>query len=161
MLSKFSASPNRTTVDGTFTLALVATNTGSTDGSVPIQVYFRDPVCYPVRIASIQLVRFKKVFLKAQESKTVTIELDAKDLRYWDDGRNGNPAVGAEGGWVVPTQLNESLYLATYLSIFRFTGSFSGAGRQRPVQFGNRDGWIYKLEQPAGLAGGCTYSGED
>jgi beta-glucosidase len=101
VLSKFSASPNRTTTDGTFNLSLVATNTGHTDGAVPIQVYFRDPVCYPVRIASIQLVRFKKVFLKAQESKTVSIELDAKDLRYWDDGRNGNPAVGPEGGWVV------------------------------------------------------------
>ena len=42
VLSKFSASPNRTTVDGSFTLSLVATNTGSTDGAVPIQVYFRD-----------------------------------------------------------------------------------------------------------------------
>lgn len=117
VLSKFSASPNRTTVDGSFTLSLVATNTGSTDGAVPIQVYFRDPVCYPVRIASIQLVRFSKVFLKAQESKTVTFELDAKDLRYWDDGRNGNPAVGAEGGWVVPTPPNACLHLATHLTV--------------------------------------------
>jgi hypothetical protein len=59
--------PNRTTANGTFTLSLVATNTGEVDSAVPVQVYFRDPVAYPVRIASIQLVRFTKVFLKAGE----------------------------------------------------------------------------------------------
>jgi hypothetical protein len=92
---------NRTTADGTFTLSLLATNTGDVDSAFPIQVFFRDPVCYPVRIASIQLVRFTKVFLKAKAAKTVTIELAASDLRYYDDGKNSNDEVGPEGGWVV------------------------------------------------------------
>ena len=100
-LHSLSITPNRTTATGTFSLALTATNTGDVDSAVPIQVFFRDPVCYPVRISSIQLVRFTKIFLKAGESKNVTIDLAARDLAYWDDGRNGNDAVGPEGGWVV------------------------------------------------------------
>jgi hypothetical protein len=65
------------------------------------KVFFRDPFCVPIRIASIQLVRFTKIFLRAGETKQVTIQLLASDLRYWDDGRNGNKAVGPKGGWVV------------------------------------------------------------
>ena len=101
--------------DGTFTLSLVATNTGGVDSAVPIQVFFRDPVCYPVRIASIQLVRFTKVFLKAKEAKTVTIELAASDLRYYDDGRNSNDEVGPEGGWVVDKGVFDLIMYVTAL----------------------------------------------
>jgi hypothetical protein len=100
-LHSLAITPNRTTANGTFSLALVATNTGEVDSAVPVQVFFRDPVCYPVRIASIQLVRFAKVFLRAGESKHITIGLSARDLGFWDDGRNGNNEVGPEGGWVV------------------------------------------------------------
>ena len=49
----------------------------------------RDPVAMPVRISSIQLVRFDKIELKAGETRAVNIVLDAADLGHWDDGRNG------------------------------------------------------------------------
>ena len=62
-----------------------------------------------MRISSIQLVRFTKVFLKAGASTQVRIKLDAEDLAYWDDGRNGNTDVGTAGGYVVdPGQVHRS-----------------------------------------------------
>jgi hypothetical protein len=57
-------------------------------------VFFRDPVALPVRISSIQLVRFTKVLLKAGEAKEVEIELKARDLGFWDDGLNGEGTAG-------------------------------------------------------------------
>ena len=100
-LHSLSITPNTTTVNGTFHLSFEATNTGGVDSAVPVQLYFRDPVCYPVRLASIQLIRYTKIFLKAGESKPIHIDLAAQDLGYWDDGRNGNPDVGPGGAWTV------------------------------------------------------------
>lgn len=91
-------SPRNTTASGTFTLTMSITNTGGRDSAVPIQVFFRDPVAMPVRISSIQLVRFTKVFVKAGQSQQVVIKLAAKDLAYWDDGKNG---WGGSEGWTV------------------------------------------------------------
>ena len=64
----------------TFTL----TNTGDRDGAEVAQLYVHaeSPTVYrPKR----ELKGFKKVFLKAGESKAVTIELDDKAFRYWND----------------------------------------------------------------------------
>jgi hypothetical protein len=66
----------------------------------------------PVRLSSIQLVRFAKVWLAAGESKTVHVELAARDLGYWDDGMNGTPDVPAGGMWRVDAGLFE-LYIGT------------------------------------------------
>ena len=88
-LSGLQISPRATDASGKFKLTLKATNTGPRDGRCIVQVYFRDPVAMPVRISSIQLVRFDKIELKAGETRTVNIVLDAADLGYWDDGRNG------------------------------------------------------------------------
>ena len=66
----------------------------------------------PVRLASMQLVRFTKVFLRPAEAQRVVFTLAAADLGYWDDGRNGNDAVGPEGGWVVDPGLFE-LFVTT------------------------------------------------
>jgi hypothetical protein len=41
------------------------------------------------------------VFIRKGESKKVTLKLAAKDLGYWDDGKNSNTHSGASGGWVV------------------------------------------------------------
>merc|ERR1712176_348446 len=61
VLSALSITPEATTATGTFKLTLNATNTGSRDGAAVVQVYFRDPIAWPVRVSSIQLVRFTKV----------------------------------------------------------------------------------------------------
>lgn len=59
------------------------TNTGSVDGAEVAQLYVsmqNGKVFRPVR----ELKGFKKVFLKAGESRRVTIELDDKAFRYFD-----------------------------------------------------------------------------
>ena len=55
----------------------------------------------PVRLSSVQLVRFAKVSLRAGASTTVQLSLLAKDLGYWDDGLNGRVVAPARGGWAV------------------------------------------------------------
>ena len=68
----------------TFTL----TNTGSVDGAEVAQVYIR---CKGSRIyrPRKELKGFAKVFLKAGESKEVTIPLDDKAFRYFDVSTSG------------------------------------------------------------------------
>ena len=62
----------------------ILTNTGARDGAEVAQLYVhaQQPAVYrPVK----ELKGFQKVFLKAGESKTVTIALDDKAFRYWND----------------------------------------------------------------------------
>ena len=63
----------------TFTL----TNTGSVAGAEIAQLYVAKPDAAVFRPAK-ELKGFAKVFLKARESKTVTIPLDDKAFRYWN-----------------------------------------------------------------------------
>ena len=86
---------------GSWTLALNVSNTGTRDGATPVQVFFRDPCAFPVRLGSIQLARFTKVWVRAGETKRVELRLAAQDFAYWDDGQNGTPHVGAQGAWIV------------------------------------------------------------
>ena len=64
----------------TFTL----TNTGSRDGAEVAQLYVHAKAPSVYRPAK-ELKGFAKVFLKAGESRTVTIPLDDKAFRYWND----------------------------------------------------------------------------
>ncbi|MGN0984523.1 MAG: glycoside hydrolase family 3 C-terminal domain-containing protein [Gemmiger sp.] len=64
-------------------VTLTITNTGSRDGAEIAQVYVGCPdgrVFRPAR----ELKGFVKVFLKAGESRTVTVPLDDKAFRYWN-----------------------------------------------------------------------------
>lgn len=64
-------------------VTLTVENTGRRDGAEVVQVYIEKPdarVFGPRR----QLKAFCKVFLKAGESRTVTIPLDDKAFRYWN-----------------------------------------------------------------------------
>ena len=63
----------------TFTI----TNTGNRDGAEIAQLYVAKPDAAVFRPAK-ELKGFAKVFLKAGESKTVTIPLDDKTFRYWN-----------------------------------------------------------------------------
>ncbi len=68
-----------TPTEATFTIA----NTGDRDGAeiAELYVHAKNPSVYrPVK----ELRGFTKVFLKAGESKTVTIPLDDKAFRYWN-----------------------------------------------------------------------------
>ncbi|QCP14480.1 glycosyl hydrolase family 3 [Pseudoduganella umbonata] len=69
------------TVEATFTL----TNTGTRAGYEVAQLYVR-PAAAAVSRPKQELKGFAKVFLKAGESKTVTIPVDARSLAYYAAG---------------------------------------------------------------------------
>ena len=68
----------------TFTI----TNTGKCDGAEIAQLYVGLPKSGIFRAAK-ELKGFAKVFLKAGESKTVTILFDSKTFRFWNVKKNG------------------------------------------------------------------------
>jgi beta-glucosidase len=66
-----------------FIVKATVTNTGKVDGSETVQVYIRDvqsSVTRPVK----ELKAFKKVYLKAGESKQVELHLESKSLAFYD-----------------------------------------------------------------------------
>ena len=65
------------------TVTFTLTNTGSCDGAEVAQLYVAKPDAKVFRPAR-ELKGFAKVFLKAGESKAVTIPLDDKTFRYWN-----------------------------------------------------------------------------
>ena len=75
----------------TFTL----TNTGSVDGAEVAQLYVRAKHPSVYRPAK-ELKGFQKVFLKAGESKQVSIPLDDKAFRYWNSKTNRFEIDGGE-----------------------------------------------------------------
>ena len=64
-------------------VTFTVTNTGSRDGAEVAQVYVSCPEGRVFRPAK-ELKGFVKVFLKAGESRTVTVPLDDKAFRYWN-----------------------------------------------------------------------------
>ena len=64
-------------------VTFTVTNTGSRDGAEIAQVYVGCPEGRVFRPAK-ELKGFVKVFLKAGESRTVTVPLDDKAFRYWN-----------------------------------------------------------------------------
>ena len=69
--------------DGTLKVSVDVTNTGDCDGAEIVQLYIADPQASIDR-PSKELKGFEKVWLKAGEKKTVTFEIDAADLSYFD-----------------------------------------------------------------------------
>ena len=68
---------------GTLKVSVDVANTGSVDGAEVVQLYIADPEASIDRPAR-ELKGFEKVFIKAGEKKTVTFEIDAEDLSYFD-----------------------------------------------------------------------------
>ena len=71
------------TASGTLKVSVDVANTGDYDGAEVVQLYIADPEASIDRPAK-ELKGFEKVFLKAGEKKTVTFEIDAEDLSYFD-----------------------------------------------------------------------------
>ena len=69
--------------DGTLKVSVDVVNTGDRDGAEIVQLYIADTEASVDR-PSKELKGFEKVYLKAGEKKTVTFEIDAKDLSYFD-----------------------------------------------------------------------------
>ncbi|MFH1197733.1 MAG: glycoside hydrolase family 3 C-terminal domain-containing protein [bacterium] len=77
------------------TVEFTITNTGNVDGAEVAQVYVRDVESSVLRPEK-ELKGFKKVFLKAGESKTVSITLHEKDFSFWDVNTNNWKAEAGE-----------------------------------------------------------------
>ena len=71
------------TASGTLKVSVDVANTGDYDGAEVVQLYVADPEASIDRPAK-ELKGFEKVFLKAGQKKTVTFEIDAEDLSYFD-----------------------------------------------------------------------------
>jgi beta-glucosidase len=69
--------------DGAAKVTFAMQNSGSLDGDEVAQVYFRH-VNSKVPQPKLALCGFARVHLKRGESKTVTVEVPATRLRYWD-----------------------------------------------------------------------------
>ena len=69
--------------DGTLKISVDVANTGSLDGAEIVQLYIADPESSIDRPAK-ELKGFEKVWLKAGEKKTVTFEINAEALSYFD-----------------------------------------------------------------------------
>ena len=97
-------------------------NTGGVDGAEVVQLYVhaKNPTVYrPNR----ELKGFAKVFLKAGESKEVTIALDDKAFRYWND-RTGRFEI--DGG-------DYEILIGASAADIRLSGTVSVKGTDAPV----------------------------
>ena len=75
--------------------AFTVTNTGERDGAEIAQLYIGLPDAEVFRPRK-ELKGFRKVFLKAGESRKIMIPFDDKTFRYWDRNRNGWETEGGE-----------------------------------------------------------------
>lgn len=83
--------------DGTLTATVTVKNTSDVDASEVVQLYAVGPNAAALNRADKQLAGFDKVFLKAGESKPVTITVDLKDLASWNE--SSDCFVLDDGNW--------------------------------------------------------------
>jgi beta-glucosidase len=67
----------------TVAVSVTVKNTSERDGKEVVQLYVKDLIASVV-VPNIQLKGFEKVFLKAGESKKVTIKVEMRDLGVWN-----------------------------------------------------------------------------
>jgi beta-glucosidase len=69
--------------DGNLIVNITVTNTGGRDGEEVVQLYVKHSNSKVDRPEK-ELKAFKRIFIKAGETKTVALTLRAKDLEYWN-----------------------------------------------------------------------------
>ena len=106
--------------EATFTI----TNTGSVDGAEVAQLYVSPKAAKVFRPAK-ELKGFTKVFLKAGESRTVTIPLDDKAFRYFNVVTDKFEIDGGE----------YDILIGASVADIRLTGTVTVAGTDAPVPF--------------------------
>jgi beta-glucosidase len=75
------------TMNGKVTAKVTVTNSGPRDGKEIIQLYIHDVYSTSTRPVK-ELKAFRKIFLKAGESREVSFELTAEDLKYYNHDLN-------------------------------------------------------------------------
>jgi len=101
--------------------AFTIRNTGKADGAEVAQLYVGKPDAKIFR-PSKELKGFAKVFLKAGESKTVTIPLDDKAFRYFNVKTNRFEVEGGE----------YQIFVGASVSDIKLSGSVTVAGTEAP-----------------------------
>ncbi len=81
--SNLKLSSNEITPDETLKITVDVKNSGSRDGQEVVQLYIRDDYATVTRPVK-ELKRFKKIFLKKGETKTIGFELNNKDLCFYN-----------------------------------------------------------------------------
>ncbi|MGE9550701.1 beta-glucosidase BglX [Erwinia amylovora] len=69
--------------NGTVNASVTVTNTGSRDGATVVQMYLHDEMASLSRPVK-ELKGFKRIMLKAGETKTVTFPIDVRALQFWN-----------------------------------------------------------------------------
>ncbi|KGO84829.1 glycosyl hydrolase family 3 [Flavobacterium rivuli WB 3.3-2 = DSM 21788] len=69
--------------NGNLTVNVTVTNTGRRDGEEVVQLYVKHTNSKVARPEK-ELKAFKRIFIKAGETKTVNLTVKAKDLEYWN-----------------------------------------------------------------------------
>ncbi len=93
--------------DGVIDISFTVRNTGKHDGYEIVQLYVRDLVASRVRPVK-ELKGFKKVFVKAGESKRETISLKAKELAFCHTDMTFSVEKGDFKLWVAKNALDNS-----------------------------------------------------
>ena len=78
----------------TLQVQIKVSNTGHFDGEEVVQLYLRDLVAHVSRPVK-ELKDFKKVFIPAGESKTITFQIHVEKLKYWNHEMNFAADAGA------------------------------------------------------------------
>ncbi|KAK0388796.1 hypothetical protein NLU13_5039 [Sarocladium strictum] len=87
--STFELQDLQTVVDDKIEVSLQITNKGSRAGAQVVQVYVAPPATTSIERPVKELKAFRKIYLEAQESREVSIELDtAFCTSYWDECRD-------------------------------------------------------------------------
>ncbi|WP_426585841.1 glycoside hydrolase family 3 C-terminal domain-containing protein [Mucilaginibacter sp. R-33] len=87
-ISKLSTDKSSYKKDETIHAKFTIKNTGERSGAEVVQLYVNDPVC-SVQRPEKELKAFKKIFLKAGETKTIEMQVKAADLAFYDEAKKG------------------------------------------------------------------------
>ncbi len=83
--SNFKISKNKITPNDKITVSVDVKNTGAVDGDEVVQVYVKTPDSPAALERPIKRLKgFKRVTIPAGQIKTVNIDIDGKDLWFWD-----------------------------------------------------------------------------
>jgi beta-glucosidase len=85
--SKPTADKAEVNSDGTVKVSFTLTNSGKTDGAETSQLYVSKPKSAVTRAAK-ELKAFKKVFLKAGESTTVTLDVPVSSFAFYNEAKH-------------------------------------------------------------------------
>lgn len=105
--SPVSLSSDTLTADGKITASVTVTNKGQTDGKEPVQLYIRDvkgSVIRPCR----ELKGLQKPLIRAGESVTVSFEITADMLKFYNEDMEYTAEPGEFTVWIGGSSLTEN-----------------------------------------------------